>query len=165
MQRERRLIAAELAGNIGKLNATSTSMAPNNCLQKECILAIDDEAGFLGLLKMQLESQGYAVHTASNPQEAIKVYQERGQEIGMVLLDYLLPQMSGDLVFDELQRLNPEVRVVLLTGCEKSVAAKLFQRGLRGYLRKPFRLPALVQQVKNTISSPPSSSAASPSLS
>jgi DNA-binding NtrC family response regulator len=138
-------------------------MAPSNCLQKECILAIDDEAGFLGVLKSQLEGQGYAVHTASNPQEAIKVYQERGQEIGMVLLDYLLPQMSGDLVFDELQRLNPEVRVVLLTGCEKSVAAKLFQRGLRGYLQKPFRLPALVQQVQDTISTPPASSVASPS--
>jgi len=156
-------MAAGLAANIGKLNATSTGMAPNNCLQRECILAIDDEPGFLGLLKSQLESQGYAVHTASNSEEAIKVYQERGQEIGMVLLDYLLPKMSGDLVFDELQRLNPEVRVVLVTGCEKSVAAKLFQRGLRGYLQKPYRLPALFQKVQDTISAPPSSSATSPS--
>jgi CheY-like chemotaxis protein len=50
----------------------------------------------------------------------------------MVLLDYLLPEMSGELVFENLQRLNPDVRVVLLTGCEESVADKMLKKGLRG---------------------------------
>lgn len=118
------------------------------------ILAIDDEEGFLGLLKAALECQGYAVHTASSSQEAIKIYRERWQEIGMVLLDFLLPQMSGDMVFDELQRLNPDVRVVLLTGCDEAVADPLFEKGLRGYLQKPFNLPDLAQKVQDAIGSP-----------
>jgi len=98
-----------------------------------------------------LEREGYAVHTATSSQEAIKIYKERWQEIGMVLLDFLLPHMSGDLVFDELQRLNPDVRVVLLTGCDEAVADPLFEKGLHGYLQKPFNLPELARKVQDAI--------------
>jgi len=138
-------------------------MAPCNCSQQAGILAIDDEEGFLGLLKVALECQGYIVHTASSPHEAIKFYEDRWRDIGMVFLDFLLPQMSGDLVFDELQRLNPDVRIVLLTGCEESVADKLFQKGLWGYLQKPFSLQDLAQRVQDAFGAPAGSPAALPS--
>jgi CheY-like chemotaxis protein len=71
--------------------------------------------------------------------------------------------MSGDLVFDELQRLNPDVRVVLLTGCEESVAEKMFRKGLRGYLQKPFGIRELGQKIRDAIDVPvvPSSASAS----
>jgi ActR/RegA family two-component response regulator len=52
-------------------------MASSNCSPKQCILAIDDEVFFLGFLKAALERQGYRVHTASSPQEAIRLYEER----------------------------------------------------------------------------------------
>jgi DNA-binding NtrC family response regulator len=129
-------------------------VTPSNCPQKECILAIDDEEGFLGILKMTLASQGFIVHTASSPSEAIKLYGERWREFSMVLLDYLLPEMSGDSVFENLQSLNPDVRVVLLTACEESVADKMPKRGLRGYLQKPFNLPDLAQKVRDAIDAP-----------
>ena len=122
--------------------------------QRGHVFAIDDEEGFLGLLKIALERRGYTVHTASSPTEAITFYGERWRDIGMVFLDFLLPGMSGDLVFAELQRLNPNVRVVLLTGCEDSVAEEMFQRGLRGYLQKPFSLPDLAQKAYEAIHSP-----------
>jgi DNA-binding NtrC family response regulator len=126
-------------------------MSRTESSHQHSILAIDDEAGFLGLLKAALECEGYAVHTATSSQEAITIYKERWREIGMVLLDFLLPQMSGDLVFDELQRLNPDVRVVLLTGCDEAVADPLFEKGLRGYLQKPFNLPDLARKVQDAI--------------
>jgi FixJ family two-component response regulator len=81
----------------------------------------------------------------------------------MVLLDFWLPPTTGDAVFDELLRLNPDVRVVLLTGCDETVAAKMFQKGLRGYLKKPFTLPDLARKVEDAISTPSASPAASPS--
>jgi DNA-binding NtrC family response regulator len=138
-------------------------MTSSNSPQKECILAIDDEEGFLGMLKAVLECYGFMVHTASSPNEAIKLYKERGQNISMVLLDYLLPEMSGELIFDNLQRLNPDVRVVLLTGCEASVADKMLKKGLRGYLQKPFDLPDLAQKVRDAINAPLPARSASPS--
>ena len=119
-----------------------------------CILAIDDEEGFLGMLRTALECYGFMVHTASTPKAAIRMYEERHRDISMVLLDYLLPEMSGELVFDELQRLNPDVRVVLLTGCEESVADRMREKGLRGYLQKPFDLAVLAQTVREAIHTP-----------
>ena len=136
-------------------------MASSNCSPNQCILAIDDESVFLGFLKSALESQGYAVLTASSQQEAIQIYEERWREIDVVLLDYLLPPTLGDFVFDELQRLNPDVRVVLLTGFEEPVADKLFQKGLWAYLRKPFSLTDLARKVEDAISRPASCAPAS----
>ena len=79
----------------------------------------------------------------------------------MVLLGFLLPEMSGDLVFENLQRVNPDVRVVLLTGCEASVAEKMFEKGLRGYVQKPFCLQELGQKVRDVIDAPPVPASAS----
>src|SRR6267154_559609 len=69
----------------GKLIALFEDMAPCNYSPKECILAIDDEESFLGFLKTALESLGYRVFTASNPEEALKFYEERRREINVVL--------------------------------------------------------------------------------
>ena len=137
-------------------------MIPSDNRQQTCVLAIDDELGFLGFLKEALECSGFRVHTASSPKEAIKLYEERWRDIGMIFLDFLLPGMSGDKVFDEFQRINPDVRVVLLTGCQSSVAEPLFKKGLRGYLPKPFSLPDLTQKVRDAISAPAVSSGSSP---
>ena len=119
--------------------------------QQNHVFAIDDEEGFLGLLKIALERSGYVVHTASSPKEALTLYKERWRDIALVFLDFLLPGTSGDLVFEELQRLNPDVRVVLLTGCEETVAEKMFQKGLRGYLQKPFSLSDLAEKAHEAI--------------
>jgi len=159
-------MAAGLGGNgrreAGKLYAYSRSMAASNCRQKPCILAIDDEEIFLGFLKVALECLGYRVFIASNPLEALMVYEERWREIDMVVLDFLLPPLTGDFVFDELQRFNPDVRVVLLTGCDEPVAAKMFQKGLRGYLKKPFSPTDLAQKVEDAIRTPSARPATSP---
>jgi DNA-binding NtrC family response regulator len=129
-------------------------MGRSNSRQKDGILLVDDEEGFLSMLDAVFASQGDMVHTASSPNEAIKLYAERWQEIDMVLLDFLLPEMSGDLVFENLQRINPDVRVVLLTGCEESVAENLIEKGLRGFIQKPFDVRELCQKVRDAIDAP-----------
>jgi DNA-binding NtrC family response regulator len=148
MAGQRRLTVAGYAGLASGLLFLK-SVAPNNCRQKECILAIDDDEVCLGFLTTVLEDQGYRVLTAATPQQAIWIYEDRWREIDMVLLDFLLPPLTGDFVLDELQRLNPDVRVVLLTGCDEAVAAKMFQRGLRGYLQKPFKLADLARTMQD----------------
>jgi two-component system, OmpR family, response regulator len=69
-----------------------------------------------------------------------------------VLLDFLMPDMTGDLVFECLQTVNPDVRVILLTGCEDNVAKRMFEAGLRGYIQKPFYIEDLVQRVREELS-------------
>jgi two-component system cell cycle sensor histidine kinase/response regulator CckA len=115
------------------------------------VLAIDDEPEILEIIKQCLEMEGFQVLTAPGPKEGIKLYEERGTEVGVVLLDYLMPDMTGDLVFECLRQKNPDARVILLTGCEDSVARKMFEAGLRGFLQKPFYLDDLVGRVREEL--------------
>ena len=115
------------------------------------VLTIDDEPEILEILKQCLESEGFQVLAAAGPKTGIEVYEERWREIGLVLLDYLMPDMTGDLVFECLQRVNPDVRVLLLTGCDDQVARKMFEAGLRGYIQKPFYIDDLANRVREEL--------------
>jgi CheY-like chemotaxis protein len=139
-------------------------MARSNRSKKQCVLVIDDEAAVLETIKDVLECYGFTVYTASKAKEAITLYRDNQHDIGMVLLDYLLPDMSGEWIFENLRSLDPDVRVVLLTGCEESVADRMLKRGLQGYLKKPFSVPDLVESVQDAINSPLPASPVSQSL-
>ncbi len=115
------------------------------------ILAIDDEPEILNIIKECLEMEGFQVLTALGAKQGIKLYEERGPEIGVVLLDYIMPDMTGDLVFDCVRQKNPDARVILLTGCEDSVARKMFEAGLRGFIQKPFYIDDLVNRVREEL--------------
>jgi len=116
---------------------------------QKLVLAIDDEPEILEILTQCLESEGFQVLAAGGPKVGLDVYERRWQEIGLVLLDYLMPDLTGDVVFECLQRINPDVRVILLTGCDDQVARKMFEAGLRGYIQKPFYIDDLVQRVRD----------------
>ena len=115
------------------------------------ILAIDDEPEILEIIKQCLEMEGFQVLTALGAKEGLKLYEERGPEIGVVLLDFLMPDMTGDLVFECLRQKNPDARVILLTGCEDSVARKMFETGLRGLIQKPFYIDDIVNRVREEL--------------
>jgi CheY-like chemotaxis protein len=118
------------------------------------VLAIDDEAEILEVVRSTLTGEGYRVLTASNPRDGLALYEQQWQDIELVLLDYLMPDMTGDLVFEALQRINPDARVVLLTACDDQVARKMFGAGLRGYMQKPFYLDDLIRRVAEEIDAP-----------
>lgn len=115
------------------------------------VLAVDDEPEMLEIIKDCLESEGFRVLTADGPKKALEIYEKRWTEIGLVLLDYLMPDMTGDLVFECLQRIHPAVRVILLTAYEDRVARTMFETGLRGYIQKPFYIEDLVQRVREEL--------------
>jgi DNA-binding response OmpR family regulator len=112
------------------------------------ILVIDDEPEILEVIRGCLEPAGFIVRTARDPNEGLKIYEKDWRAIRLVLLDYVMPQMTGDLVFECLQNVNPDVRVLLLTGCDDNVAKKMFESGLRGYVQKPFYIDDLISRVR-----------------
>jgi two-component system cell cycle sensor histidine kinase/response regulator CckA len=116
------------------------------------VLAIDDEPEILEVIKLCLETDGLQVITASGPKEGLDLYEKNRGQIGLVLLDYLMPQMTGDLVFECLQQVDPDVRVILLTGCDDNVARRMFENGLCGYIQKPFYVEDLLQRVREELS-------------
>jgi len=124
-----------------------------NPRRQDVVLAIDDERSILHIVKTTLEGEGYKVHTASGPKEGIELYETHWREIKLVLLDFMMPDMTGDLDFGLLQRFNPDVRVVLLTAYHENVTGEMFANGLWGFMRKPFYSQDLKNRVHDAINS------------
>ncbi len=78
------------------------------------ILCIDDEATGLLVRKMVLESKGYEVFTALSGPEGLELF-AANPIVEAVVLDYSMPGMNGDQVAAELKRLNPKIKILLLT--------------------------------------------------
>jgi two-component system cell cycle sensor histidine kinase/response regulator CckA len=118
---------------------------------RDAVLAIDDEPELLEIVRGCLEPAGFQVHTASSPKQGVDFYEKNWRHIKLVLLDFLMPEMMGDLVFECLKRQNPDVRIILLTGCEDNVAQRMFQEGLFGYIHKPFDFQDFIQRVHEAV--------------
>ncbi|HET9184328.1 MAG TPA: response regulator [Candidatus Angelobacter sp.] len=74
---------------------------------------MDDEAVGLSVRKLLFESEGYSVFTAENGSEALALfYSER---IDVVVLDYMMPGMNGDVVAEEMKRRRPAVPILMLS--------------------------------------------------
>lgn len=128
-------------------------MLVNSQPAKPLILAIDDEETILEILQLALEEAGFSVHTTSSPNDGLRFYEQNADRVALVLLDFVMPELPGDVVFEQLQQINPDVRVILLTGCDDHVAHKLFAKGLRGYVQKPFFIDDLVSRIRDVIES------------
>jgi CheY-like chemotaxis protein len=119
---------------------------------REYLLLIEDETEVADLAAEMLAEEGYKVILAREGFEALKIYEKMGQQIGLVILDFFLPVMDGDAVFDELRILNPNVNVVLSSGfAEQSKIAAMLAQGLRGFIPKPYTREKLLEQVRSTL--------------
>jgi CheY-like chemotaxis protein len=117
----------------------------------EKVLVIDDEYSVRNVLMVGLQHLGYEVETASNGPEGIAKFKQA--QFDLVLLDMIMPQQSGDEVFFELKRLDPSVKVLVISGfsSETAVQAILTNGGL-DFLQKPFTIEELSKRVKACLS-------------
>ena len=119
---------------------------------RELILLVDDETEIAELAAAMLTDEGYKVILARDGFEALRIYQQIAKQIRLVILDFFLPVMDGDAVFDELRALNPEVAVVLSSGfAEQSKLGNMLAQGLRGFIPKPYTREKLLEQVRSTL--------------
>jgi two-component system cell cycle sensor histidine kinase/response regulator CckA len=118
----------------------------------EAILLVDDEKMVLEVSREMLEFLGYRVHAAGSGQEALAVYMEKLKEIDLVILDMIMPGISGGETFDRLREINPDVRVLLSSGYSIEGQAKhILDRGCNGFIQKPFQLENLSRKVREIL--------------
>jgi len=119
---------------------------------RELLLLIEDELEVAELAAEMLAKEGYKVILAGDGFQALKIYERIGKQIGLVILDYFLPVMDGDAVFDELRALNPDVNVVLSSGfAEQHKVSAMLAQGLRGFIPKPYTAEKLLTQVRSAL--------------
>lgn len=115
----------------------------------ETILLVDDEKIVLDVSKEMLESLGYRVYAVGSGQEAVAVYMEKKDEIDLVIMDMIMPGLSGSDTFDQLREIHSEVTVLLASGYSINGQARtIIDRGCSGFIQKPFHLERLSRIVR-----------------
>ncbi len=116
---------------------------------KGTILLIDDEEMILKVASQLLEALGYKVVKAKGGQAGLESYEELMDQVDLVILDMIMPDLGGSQVFERLKEMNPKVKVLLSSGyAVNGEAKKILEKGCRGFIQKPFNLAELSQKVQ-----------------
>jgi len=116
------------------------------------ILLVDDEELVTDVGQSMLEKMGFEVLTASRGQDAIELLEHHGERIGLIILDMVMPQMSGGETFERLRQISPGARILISSGYSLDAEAEaLLSRGGAGFIQKPFTFQRLSQKVKEVL--------------
>jgi PAS domain S-box-containing protein len=116
------------------------------------VMVVDDEEMVRVSMEAMLQRLGFEVVQSAGGQEALNLYDEMGEKIALVVLDMMMPEMTGREVFDQLRRRNPDVRCILASGfSQEEDLSDMLENGLRGHLRKPFPLRDLSAVVSQAL--------------
>lgn len=116
------------------------------------VLLVDDEELLLDVTRRTLQKAGYQVLCARSGEEALQVYQERGQGLGLVILDMAMPGMGGGQCLAKLRELAPDLPVIISTGFAVGQELRKLAQGL---LAKPFHRDELLDMVRKTLAPKP----------
>ena len=120
----------------------------------ETVLLIDDELTLLDLTGELLQSLGYKVIGAEGALEGIRVFKEKHTDVDLVILDMLMPEMTGNEVYPVLKNIDSKVAVLLATGL--SVGEKvdeMISQGVNDIIAKPYSVSDLAMHVRKVIDS------------
>ncbi|WP_299977942.1 response regulator [Desulfobacula sp.] len=108
-------------------------------LGNESVLLVDDEERILTIGREICKALGYSVLTVASGEEAIRLYKEKKEEINLVVLDMIMPEMNGLETFLKLKKLNPDIKVLISTGYAiDEKVQKMLRQGCKGYILKPY---------------------------
>ena len=129
---------------------------------REVVLVADHDAESLAALETMLTDEDYRVISVHDAFEAVSTYARLWAAIDLVILDFSMPGLSGDLIFDELQAINPNVAAVISGGyTHPEKLSEMLKHGLSGFLPKPYSRERLIRQIEQVMAHRPPSAGAS----
>jgi len=118
----------------------------------ETILFIDDQDIIIKVGKEMLNALGYKVLLAKSGKEALEVFEKNKEKIDLVILDMIMPVMSGGEVYNMLKNISPHIKVILSSGYSmEGQAAEILKRGCNGFIQKPFNVGDLSKKIREVL--------------
>ncbi|HIJ64347.1 MAG TPA: response regulator [Candidatus Hydrogenedentes bacterium] len=116
------------------------------------ILLVDDDESVREVVENMLASRGFSVLLARDGLEALEAFRAHADDVSLVLLDMTMPRMDGLETLLELQRIRPDVKVVLSSGYTETAAVERFAgKGLAGFIQKPYRVHTLTALLRDIL--------------
>lgn len=118
----------------------------------ETILVCEDESSVRRLMRLVLEDNGYGVLEAVDGMDAVEVFRREGERIDLVILDVVMPKMSGMAAFNDIRGLRPDVKVIFTSGYtpESIDRSGVFDMGVP-FIPKPVAPGLLLKIVRETL--------------
>jgi PAS domain S-box-containing protein len=118
----------------------------------EIILLIDDEEYLRNLGERSLTRFGYTVLTAPDGESGLALYRKEQHRIDLVILDLIMPGMSGNRCLEELRKLNPDVKIVISSGySDIEPMKKTIESGARSFIAKPYEVRQILQVIREVL--------------
>jgi PAS domain S-box-containing protein len=118
----------------------------------ERILLVDDEEAVAELIARILRKLGYSVTARSNAVNAIALFALNPDDFDLVITDYTMPEITGTELAVELQKMRPDIAIILLTGYSAQITEQLTRDlGIRGFALKPIERRQLATLVRNVL--------------
>lgn len=119
------------------------------------ILIIDDEELIRDNAAELLLECGYQVVSAADGRRGVNIYREQRNQVAAVLLDLVMPVMSGKETFNALKKINPAVKVLLSSGFRQDNRVdEILAVGAKGFIQKPYSLSDLSKAIRQVLDSP-----------
>jgi len=119
---------------------------------RENILVVDDEMSVCEIARDMLSDLGYTVMLQHDGRAGVDYYRTRQATVDLILLDVNMPLKGGKQAFEELRQMNPNVRVIFLTGYGKeSVEIASLPADVDGFIQKPFQVEELAAKVRSAL--------------
>jgi CheY-like chemotaxis protein len=116
------------------------------------ILLVDDQEPVREVAKDMLEALGYDVLTAADGMEGVSRYRDLWRKIDLVILDMVMPNMSGGDCYRRMKEINPKARVVLSSGYSMDGSIQeVMNEGILAFIQKPYRLEELSRVVGTAV--------------
>jgi len=120
----------------------------------EKILVVDDEEQIRTMAKDMLEGFGYSVTIVETGTEAAQIFEEQQGNFEMVLLDMVMPGMSGEKTLIKLREIDPEIKVLLTSGFSQSGrASEILKQGANDFIQKPYQVSELMLKIRSLLDS------------
>lgn len=112
------------------------------------ILVIDDEMLVRDTVSIMLRRAGFTVESCDSGEAGLSYFQRHEKEVSLVILDLVMPGMSGEEVYKLLRQIAPDVRVLVSSGYSlNEMAQRILANGGSGFIQKPFRQTELSKKV------------------
>ncbi|MFH1974944.1 MAG: PAS domain S-box protein [Pseudomonadota bacterium] len=135
-----------------KASREETVIAEKLVMGNETLLLVDDEEDILKIGAEMLNRLGYKVLPVRSGIEAIKLFTEKKDEINLVILDMVMPEMNGSETFDLLKKIQPDLKVLLSSGYSLSEeASQILNNGRNSFIQKPFDINRVSSKIRELL--------------
>lgn len=134
------------------MSGAESRQEPNHAHLKGRVLVVDDEAAIRRLYGRWLSAIGFEVVEAAGGLDAVERYAHDPGGFDLVILDMIMPDLSGFHTFELLRKADPDARVLLCSGYKVDrQAAIILEAGAVGFLQKPFTRDSLLLELRRTL--------------